>query len=174
MERVLMILTVILLAAFIILLYMNIQKNKKIEKMSKLYDIGKKITSNIKIKKLIEEIMEIVKKEMDAEASSLYLIDKEKGELWFEVALGDKSNEVKEIRLKLGEGVAGWVALEGKTLNLKDVNNDPRFRKDIGEKIEFKQKAMLTMSVKYMDETIGVIQIINKNNGGHFTSEDEE
>lgn len=174
MERVLMILTVILLAAFIILLYMNIQKNKKIEKMSKLYDIGKKITSNIKIKKLIEEIMEIVKKEMDAEASSLYLIDKEKGELWFEVALGDKSNEVKEIRLKLGEGVAGWVALEGKTLNLKDVNNDPRFRKDIGEKIEFKQKAMLTMPVKYMDETIGVIQIINKNNGGHFTSEDEE
>lgn len=174
MDRLLVILVIILLIALIASLYFNFQKNKKINKMSKLYDIGKKITSNIKIKKLIEEIMEIVKKEMDAEASSLYLIDKEKEELWFEVALGDKSNEVKEIRLKLGEGVAGWVAKEGETLNLKDVNSDPRFRKDIGEKIEFRQKAMLTMPVKYMAETIGVIQIINKKNGGAFTNEDEE
>lgn len=169
-----MILCLILAATLVVVLILLKQQNKNIKKLRKLIGIGKKITSNIKIKSLMKEIMEIVKGETGAEASSLYLIDEEKQELWFEVALGDKGDKVKEIRLKIGEGVAGWVAKEGKTLNLEDVNQDPRFRRDIGDKIEFKQKAMLTMPVKFKDKTIGVLQLINKKGGGRFTPQDEE
>jgi putative nucleotidyltransferase with HDIG domain len=120
--------------------------------------------------------MEIAKKETDAEACSLYLVDEEKQELWFEVALGEKGDQVKEIRVKIGEGVSGYVAREGITLNLKDVNADPRFAKkrDIANKIGFREKAMLTMPVKYKGKVIGVLQLINKRGGGVFTSEDEE
>ena len=106
--------------------------------------------------------MEITKEETAAEASSLYLVDEEKQELWFEVALGEKGDQVKEIRLKMGEGVAGWVAQEAKPLNLEDVNKDPRFKREIGEKINFRQKAMLTIPVIFKDKTIGVLQLINK------------
>ncbi|MCX7710805.1 MAG: HD domain-containing protein [Clostridia bacterium] len=148
-------------------------KHNKIKKIMKLYDIGKKITSNIKLKRLMKEIMELAKEEVQAEACSLYLVDEEKQELWFEVALGGKGDKVKEIRVKIGEGISGWVAKEGVTLNLKDVNQDPRFSA-IGKKIDFKQKAMLTMPVKFHDKTIGVIQLINKVGGGFFTREDEE
>jgi len=166
----------VLLITQIITLVMLKKKNTSLYKLRKLYDIGRKITSNIKIKKLMQEIMEIAKEETDAEACSLYLVDEEKQELWFEVALGEKGDQLKEIRVKIGEGVSGYVAREGVTLNLKDVNADPRFgkKRDIANKIGFREKAMLTMPVKYKGKVIGVLQLINKKGGGVFTAEDEE
>ncbi len=150
------------------------KRNNILNKQKMLNDIGKKIASNIKIKTLMKEIMKIVKEQVGAEACSLYLIDEEKQELWFEVALGEKGSKVKEIRLKMGEGIAGWVAQEGIKLNLKDVNNDPRFARNISKKIEHKQKSMLTLPIKIGSKTIGVIQLINKISGGFFNKSDEE
>ena len=146
----------------------------KIKRDAKLYQIGAKITSNIKIKSLMQEIMEITKDALQAEASTLYLIDEEAQELWFEVALGEKSTKIKEIRLKMGEGIAGWVAQNGETLNIADVNKDPRFMSKIAKSIDDKQKAMLTVPVRYKEKTIGVLQLINKKGGRRFTKEDEE
>ncbi|WFD10528.1 GAF and HD-GYP domain-containing protein [Tepidibacter hydrothermalis] len=148
-------------------------KNNRILILEKYDKIGKKITSNIKIKDLMEEVMQTVKVETQAEACSLYIIDEEKQELWFEVALGEKGDKLKQIRLKIGEGIAGWVAKEGKKLNIEDVNKDTRFKKEISKKIEFKNKAMLTMPIKFKDRVIGVIQVINKEGGGIFTQKDE-
>ena len=166
---------IVLAAALAAVLVLLKRKNDRINKILKLFDIGKKITSNIKIKSLMKEIMEITKRETDAEACSLYLVDEEKQELWFEVALGDKGDQIKEIRVKIGQGVSGYVAQEGVTLNIKDISTDPRFgNRDIAKKIGFREKAMLTMPVKYKDKVIGVLQLINKKGGGVFTKEDEE
>jgi len=77
-------------------------------------------------------------------------------------------------QLKMGEGIAGKVAKEGITLNIKDVNKSAYFKRDISEKIDFKQKAMLTMPVIFKDKTVAVIQLINKKNGKNFTKGDEE
>jgi putative nucleotidyltransferase with HDIG domain len=165
---------IILFITQTISLYFINTKNKKLNKLKKLSEIDKKITSNIKIKPLLNEIMILMKKELNAEASSLYLVDEDKQELWFEVALGEKGDQVKEIRLQIGEGIAGWVAKEGKVLNIKDVNSDKRFKRDIGEKIDFKQKAMLTVPVRCKDKIIGVLQVINKIGGSYFNKEDQE
>jgi len=165
---------ILLIVEQVVFFFIIKNKDKKIQKLKKLMEIGKKITSNIKLKNLLKDIMEITKKETEAEASSLYLLDEEHNELWFEVALGEKGDQVKEIRLKVGEGIAGWVAQEGKALNLNDVNNDTRFKREIGEKICFKQRAMLTVPVKFKDRTVGVLQLINKVNNGNFDEEDQE
>jgi HD-GYP domain-containing protein (c-di-GMP phosphodiesterase class II) len=167
---------IVLAAALTAALAVLKQRSVTIDKIMKLYDIGKKITSNIKIKRLMKEIMELAKQEMEAEACTLYLVDEEKQELWFEVALGDKGDQLKEIRLKIGEGtVAGYVAMKGETLNMEDVNKDARFAKrDIAKKIGFKEKAMLTVPVKYQDRVVGVLQLINKRGGGVFTRQDAE
>lgn len=170
-------LIVILLAAGAVLLIQLLKKDRQISRLSKLAEIGKKITSNIKIKSLMNEIMETVKHETEAEACTLYLVDEEKNELYFEVALGEKGDKLKEIRLKIDETtVSGYVASTGETLNLEDVNKDPRFSKKraIADSIGFKEKAMLTMPVKYHDRTVGVLQLINKKGGGVFTKQDEE
>lgn len=164
--------TIILISS--VLAYTIYYKNSHIKRHVKLLDIGKKIASNIKLNKLMEEIVTIAKTETDAEAGSLYIVDEERQELWFQVALGEKGELLKEIRLKIGEGVSGWVAKEGVTLNIKDVNKDSRLKKEIGAKINFKQKAMLTMPIKYKEKTIAVIQLINKTDGGYFTQKDEK
>lgn len=165
---------VLLLISQVFLLLIIKQKNYKINKIMKLYETGRKIASSIKLSKLMKEIIQITQEELGAEAGSLYLIDHEKQELWFEVALGEKGDKIKEIRLKMGEGIAGKVAQEGITLNIKDANKSAYFKKDISEKIDFKQKAMLTMPVIFKEQTIAVIQLINKKNGKFFTKNDEE
>lgn len=170
--KVIIIVLLVISQAFLLLIIR--QKNYKINKIMKFYDTGRKIASNIKLSKLMKEIIQITQEELEAEAGSLYLIDHEKQELWFEVALGEKGDQIKEIRLKMGEGIAGKVAQEGITLNIKDANKSVYFKRDISEKIDFKQKAMLTMPVIFKDKTIAVIQLINKKNGKFFTKSDEE
>ena len=149
-------------------------KSLQIRQIMKLYDTVRKIASNIKLKKLMNEIMQVAKNELDAEASSLYLIDDEKQELWFEVALGEKGEQIKEMNLKIGKGIAEKVAKEGITLNLKDVNKSSYLKSGIGDRINFEQKAIITMPVKFKGKTIAVIQLINKIKGKYFTKRDEE
>lgn len=168
---------------FIILLFVTviallIKKNsaykKKIETLGKISKINSKIASNIKLKDLMQDVMEIAKKETKAEAGSLYIVDHEKEEIWFEVALGEKGDQLKEIRLSLGEGIAGWVAKEGKSINSKDANKDSRFKSEISQKIDFKQKSMLTVPIIFKGTTVGVIQLINKIGEESFNEDDEK
>lgn len=154
------------------LLYVLWQK-AQIESLKKHLDVGAKIASNIKLKDLMREVMVLVQNETKAEASSLYIVDEERQEIWFEVALGEKGDQLKEIRLKIGDGIAGWVAKTGEMINLKDVNDDPRFKKSISKKIEFKNKAMVAVPVKSKGKILGVIQVINKKGGGFFDKRDE-
>src|SRR6185369_7047011 len=77
----------------------------------------------------IESAMKLV----DAEAASLILIDEEKRELFFEVALGDKGDNIREIRLKKDEGIAGWVVEHGEAQLVSDARSDARFFSRIDE-----------------------------------------
>ncbi|NPA40379.1 MAG: HD domain-containing protein [Thermodesulfobacteria bacterium] len=120
-------------------------------------------------KRSIEAIMEL----LNCEAGSLLFYDEEKRELYFDVALGEKADKVKTIRLKLGQGIAGWVAEHKKPLIINDVQNDPRFFKDADKKSGFVTRNMVCVPVLIKDKLVGVIQAINKKNG-EFTEEDLE
>lgn len=119
-------------------------------------------------KKTIEGITEIV----NAEAGSLLLYDDATGELFFDVALGDKGDKIKQIRLKLGEGIAGWVAKEKKSLIVKDVNEDTRFFKKADEQSGFVTKSILCSPLICHEKLLGVIQATNKKDGSFFDSKD--
>ncbi|MBT4268726.1 MAG: GAF domain-containing protein [Deltaproteobacteria bacterium] len=116
--------------------------------------------------------MEAVVELLECETGSLYLIDEETNELYFEVALGEKGDAVKEIRLKMGEGVAGWVAQEGKSDLVPDTAKDPRWASRVDEKSKFQTDNMITVSVKAKDKVIGVLQAINKLGGKKPTAAD--
>ncbi|MCT4661368.1 MAG: HD domain-containing protein [Tissierellales bacterium] len=163
----------VLATSLICSLFYVLWQKAQIESLKKHLDVGAKIASNIKLKDLMREVMVLVQNETKAEASSLYIVDEERQEIWFEVALGEKGDQLKEIRLKIGDGIAGWVAKTGEMINLKDVNDDPRFKKSISKKIEFKNKAMVAVPVKSKGKILGVIQVINKKGGGFFDKRDE-
>jgi Nif-specific regulatory protein len=118
--------------------------------------------------------MESATRLSEAEASSLLLMDKERQELFFEVALGSKGQEVQKFTVKLGEGIAGWVAQHNKSLIVNDVAADKRHLSTIAEQINYTSKTMMAVPMRIKDECIGVIEVINKIGAPGFTQEDIE
>ncbi|MCX8058042.1 MAG: sigma 54-interacting transcriptional regulator [Spirochaetes bacterium] len=145
-----------------------------IDKVKKILEIISLLSRNNGIEDLLSGIINNASKVIDAEAASLLLFDKNKENLFFYIALGEKGEQVKEsFSLKKGQGIAGWVALYGEPLIVNDPQNDPRFFSKISEEINYKTRNLLCTPMKIDDNIIGVIEVINKIDGP-FTEEDKE
>src|SRR5688500_17130094 len=81
------------------------------DKLRALQDIGVALGSTLDMNELLSLVLERMSRVMEADRSTLYLVDEERGEVWSKVAQGE---HVVEIRLKIGEGIAGWVAKSGR------------------------------------------------------------
>ena len=147
----------------------NKEKEEEIAKMSALMDASIIINSTRNLDQLLKIIMQSAEKVMQAEASSVFLIDSERNELFFEVATGPKEEEVKKIRLKMGEGIAGWVAYTGESLLVPDVSKDPRFARRVDEQTQFITRTVICVPLKVRNQTIGVVQVLNRIGGGSFS-----
>jgi eukaryotic-like serine/threonine-protein kinase len=107
----------------------------------------------------------------NAELTTIYLIDRVRGEVWSKVKLG---NDIGEIRVPLGTGIAGTVAATGQMINLQDPYADARFNAEIDRETGFKTRNLLTLPmIARSGEVIGVFQVLNKRRGA-FEGEDEE
>ncbi|MCL2185102.1 MAG: sigma 54-interacting transcriptional regulator [Treponema sp.] len=145
------------------------------KKFHTLIEINSLINSDYKdVHNLLSQIMESATQLCDAQASSLLLMDKEKNELYFEVALGEKGGEVKKFTVKSGEGIAGWVSHNNKSLIVNDAANDKRHLRNIGEEINYTCKTIIAVPMRIKDECIGVLELINKNDEQGFIQEDME
>ena len=167
---------VIMGVALLLLGYRYFKLRRDYTRLTEIETIGSQLRKDTEIKELINNIIVSAQNMLEAEACSLYLVDDNKEELYFEVALGEKGHLLKKIKVKIGEGVSGTVAQTGESLNIPDISKDERFNKNrkVADSIGFKEKAMLTVPIKLHDEVLGVIQFINKKGGGVFTKRDEE
>lgn len=132
-------------------------------------EIGKLLNSTLDLNKILEIILDTAIKNLGADRGTVYLIDHEKKQLWSKVLQG---GNIVEVRLALGQGIAGYVAQTGKKVMLKDAYKDPRFNPDFDRKTGYVTKSILCMPMKNRKgEMIGVFQIINRKNG-FFTLDD--
>jgi diguanylate cyclase (GGDEF)-like protein len=94
---------------------------------------------------------------------SLLLVDEATDELYFQVFVGDKKTgeKIKNVRLKMGEGIAGWVAKERKGVRVDDVYKDPRFTPKVDKATDFKTEAILCVPLVFKNRVLGVIELIN-------------
>src|SRR5689334_10318598 len=121
---------------------------------------------------LLERIVDRVALAMDADRGTLYLVDRGKGEVFSKVA--HLPPGVKEIRLRLGQGVAGHVAATGDVVNVPTAVKDARFFKGVDEKTGYRTQSILAAPLRDASGAIiGVVQLLNKR-GGPFTRGDEE
>lgn len=109
----------------------NIRLRHENRKLKKLLNVSKSIMKEMKLEMLLQSIMDKVTFVMNADRSTLFLIDENTNELWSKVAQGEG---LKEIRFPIGVGIAGYVAESGNTLNIKDAYSDERFNKEIDKK----------------------------------------
>ncbi len=121
---------------------------------------------------LLARILESATRLTMGEASSLLLVNSENNKLYFEISIGSKEEELKNYSLNMGEGIAGWVAKNSTSLIVNDVDTDPRYFAEIGDKIGFETQSILAVPMLIKEECVGVIEIINRHNGGYFSNED--
>jgi HD-GYP domain-containing protein (c-di-GMP phosphodiesterase class II) len=144
----------------------------KVERLALLSQLGQILNSTLDHKEIRRRAMKAATRLMKAEVGSLLLIDEEKGQLYFEVALGGQEDDIKMISLSFGEGIAGWVAQYGEPLVVNSPQKDPRFFKGVDERTEFKTRNIICVPVKVKGKVIGVLEAINKQGKGEFDKED--
>ena len=139
-------------------------------KFTCMLEISSALGTTFHIDDLLKIVVEKTTELMDAERSTLFLVDEETGELWSKIVQGTMNIE---IRLKLGQGIAGWVAKTGKSLNIRDAYTDPRFNPKVDEESGYQTRNILCQPIRNLQgEIIGVIQVLNRVSG-NFTDEDE-
>jgi sigma-B regulation protein RsbU (phosphoserine phosphatase) len=147
----------------------------KIRRLSTLIEVNGLISSSLNLDQILENVMTISKQVMNADASSLMLIDEKTNELVYEVALGTVGEKLKkEFRLKMGQGIAGTVAQEGKPLLLEDAYTHPKFYRGHDEATGYRTKSMITAPLKVRERITGVAQVINRLDGKPFDADDLE
>ncbi|MEW6730138.1 MAG: adenylate/guanylate cyclase domain-containing protein [Acidobacteriota bacterium] len=141
------------------------------QKLTLLLDVMRSLASELDLNTLLQLIMKKTTEVMDADRSTLFLVDYRTNELWSKVAQGAG---ISEIRFPIGIGIAGHVATTGETVNIPEAYEDPRFNKEIDKKTGYRTKTILCMPIR--DENgiiIGVTQVLNKRDS-IFTKDDED
>lgn len=141
------------------------------EQLHKIIKAAEFVNSNIKIDDVLKSIVDVATDITNADRGTLYLVDNEKKELWSKISIG---NESREIRLKIGEGIAGWVAEKNEIININNVHEDKRFNSNFDRTSGYQTKSMLCFPIRNReDKIIGVLQLLNSANG-EFSAMDEE
>jgi diguanylate cyclase (GGDEF)-like protein len=142
------------------------------QELAILDEVGKTIISTLELKKVLNIIMQKTKELVRSEAWSLLLADETGDEFLFSVAIGSQAEKLSEFKLKIGQGIAGWVAREGKPIIIQNVLEDPRFFNEIDQEMDFRTRSVLCVPLESRGRILGVIEVINKMEDGIFTNRD--
>lgn len=142
-------------------------------KIKQLYaNIGKLITSSLEIDHILEGIMEEVHVFFAPDHWSLLRYDHNSDELYFVIAHGIDFETVKNIRIKKGEGIAGYVVETKKPVFIPDTSLDQRFSDKVDRITGFTTKSIMAVPLIFRDTIYGVIELINKTQNSIFSSDD--
>ena len=130
------------------------------------------IGSPVSHARLLEMIVETGAHVIGAEAGALFLLDEERSELTFEVAVGGKAEEARRFRVPLGHGVAGIVAASGQPMAISEAESDPRLAADIAESVGYVPRTVLCVPLFYGSRIIGALELLDKAGGETFSAAD--
>jgi diguanylate cyclase (GGDEF)-like protein len=136
-------------------------------------EMSRTLTSSLELHEVLGAIIKKAKNLIKAETWTILLIDEETGDLVFDKSTGKKEGRRKprKERLKLGEGIAGWVAQEQIPVIVPDVSKDPRFRARLDAKTDLKTHSLMCVPIRNKGNILGVLEIVNKTNDEPFTKD---
>jgi diguanylate cyclase (GGDEF)-like protein len=137
--------------------------SRQSQELTIFHDVAKALTSSLELDSILQTIMDKMAEYFRPETWSLLMLDHEKNELYFAIAVGTASESLSNVRLKVGEGIAGYVAKHGEKLIVPDVAADPRFAKRIDEMTKLETHSVICVPVRSKLRVLGVIQLVNVN-----------
>ena len=124
------------------------ERNRQSQELNIFHDVAKALTSMLDLDSILQAIMEKMAEYFRPDTWSLLMVDEERNELYFAIAVGSAAEALKNVRLKVGEGIAGWVAKHGERLIVPDVLTDPRFAKRIDEMTKWETRSIICVPLR--------------------------
>ena len=132
-------------------------------KIRLLEEASQQLIKTLDLRELLKKILKIAKRGLKCDRGTVYVVDSKKNEIWSIVLIG---KELKEIRLPIGEGLAGYVAKTGEILNIEDAYKDKRFKSEFDRYSGYHTKSCLCVPIVNSENKItGVMQMLNKKKG---------
>jgi hypothetical protein len=158
------------------LLYNTISQEQNAEKIRflRLYQTVSSALGYVgDLQELLTTIVSIVTAELPSEEGSILLHDEETNEFEFFTAVGETGAELVKLRFPADKGIAGRALRERSTLVVNDVQSSPDFYGSIDEDHDFQTRSILAAPLISGEETVGVIEAINKIGKDGFDEEDK-
>jgi signal transduction histidine kinase len=146
--------------------------NHRLHQISVFYDVGQALVTTFDIAKLLSQAMELAANVIDAGAASIMLVDEEQRELVFKVSHGHRGQVMRQQRIPLDEGIAGWVVRHGQPVIANDARADARFSHRVDVRTGFLTQSIAAVPLKIKGRIIGVLEVLNKYSGMGFNQED--
>jgi diguanylate cyclase (GGDEF)-like protein len=137
------------------------QLTRHSQELTIFHDVAKALTSSLDLDSILQTIMEKVAEYFRPDTWSLLMVDDVANELYFAIAVGEAAETLKNVRLKMGEGIAGWVAKHGEAVISEDAEQDPRFARRIDEVTQWETRSVVCMPLRSRLRVLGVIQLVN-------------
>lgn len=142
-----------------------------IEYLSAILEATKLLNSTLDLSELLDIILQLSTTLCGADRGTVFLLDRKHNEIWSLKGLGLQKHE---IRLPIGKGIAGWVALHGDRVRTADASSDPRFDPAVDRDLGYHTQELLAIPIRNKDaEIIGVLELLNKQSGSFVVADEE-
>ncbi len=148
---------------------------EQLAQLTSLLEVSQLLTSSLEIDELLRLILAAVSRLMEADSSSLLLVDATTDDLVYRVPVGAADDRLREVRLKAGEGVAGWVVKERRPVLLNQAEQDPRVQVT-SNKLGYvaPPRSVLAVPLQDRDRVTGAIEVLNRVKERQFTQQDQD
>jgi HD-GYP domain-containing protein (c-di-GMP phosphodiesterase class II) len=143
-----------------------------ITRLELLYEVNKKAANNTRLPDMLQQVILMTQRTLNAEAASVLLFRDNDQELYFEAATGPVGKALRQVKLSAQYGIAGQVVRTGKPLIVNDVTRSANFHKLIDDTTGFYTKSLVCAPLTVKQKILGVIEVLNKRGGGTFNEQD--
>lgn len=147
---------------------------QRLTHLTLFYDIGQKLTSSLDLSVVLQETTALAASALAADASTLMLVDEKTRELVFEIPVGSAGGILRQQRIPITQGIAGWVATHGVPTLCNDVTKDSRFSSLVDAMTGYVTRSVACVPLQVKGRIIGVLEVLNKQQPEGFTQQDLE
>jgi HD-GYP domain-containing protein (c-di-GMP phosphodiesterase class II) len=144
---------------------------RRLAEYETLMEIGVELASTLDLQRVLDIALRKAEEVCHAETSSIWELDEDRHELFFRIVRGRAAQDIRNLRVPVGEGIVGSVALSGRAERINDVAADGRWRGDSGP--NFATRAILAVPLVARERVIGVLQLLNPVGREGFTEDDQ-
>ncbi len=125
------------------------------------HEVARALTSNLELEPLLRAVLGKMEEYFGPERWSLLMVDEETNELYYALTTGKGGSQTPAIRLRMGEGIAGYVALTGEPLVVPDVRLDREWSRFAREHPELNLQSIACLPLRHGERILGVLQLHN-------------